>query len=485
MQSRFNINPFNELRGCSSGNPDSLLYSIPFQDEHIIYLPLQRLAFIANHSMADYCARFQSDPGTKVQPDFREAHRFLSSAGFFNPPMPIPQSNQDEKAFTPSTAVLLLTTSCNFRCLYCYASAGGKKDTLLSLEAGKKAIDIVCNNARTKNEQRFSLCFHGGGEPTLAREHMRALVEYARGKELQAHISLSTNGYWTAEERDWILSNIDDISLSCDGLKEIHDRQRPSGTGKGTFDVVFDTIRIMDKQKASYGIRLTVTESTVETLPRSIEFLCKETGCGNFQAEPAFNHGRARTGGQSVSSTNRFVDSFLSSYDIARQYGRTLFYSGARPSVITDTFCMAPYNALIINNENKATACYEIFHSTLELAPVFFTGEMSASGRLQIDHDKRRKLLATIRQRRAACRKCFCYWHCAGDCPAKTLTADGKGHLHFGSRCEVNRAITKEILVRFIHEAGGVWHGTVHEPSPFPSLAVIQPSDKRKNRNDD
>jgi uncharacterized protein len=233
----------------------------------------------------------------------------------------------------------------------------------------------------------------------------------------------------------------------------------------------------MDERETSYGIRLTVTESSVDTLPLSIEFLCKETGCRNIQVEPAFNHGRARADGQAVSSTERFVRAFVRAYDIMHRHGRKLFYSGARPTTLTSTFCTAPYTALIVNNEDKITTCYEVFHSSLALAPPFFIGEMSPSTAApEIDFEKRNRLLDTIEERRETCRVCFCYWHCAGDCPAKTLTADGKGHLAFGSRCDVNRAITRELLVRFIHEAGGVWQGAVREPTPFPSMYVAPES---------
>ena len=54
---------------------------------------------------------------------------------------------------------------------------------------------------------------------------------------------------------------------------------------------------------------------------------------------------------------------------------------------------------------------------------------------------------------------CFCFWHCAGDCPAETLTGDGTAHLRFGQHYDINRAITKELLVRLIFDAGGLWQG--------------------------
>jgi uncharacterized protein len=467
-----------ELR-CGGSAPEGKdwLYAVPCRGQFIIYLPLKRLAFIGNRSMVDYCGDLCVRPGSAPTRDDHAVYRFLESHGFFKPQLTVVPPRVGEELFHPSTAVLLLTTSCNFRCVYCYASAGGERGGLLPLEAGKAAIDAVCRNALEKREPYFSLCFHGGGEPSLPESLFRALVDHARAKELPANISLSTNGFWNRGQRDWILSNIDNVSLSCDGPASVHDLQRPLASGAPSFKEVFETIREMDRRKFSYGIRLTVTRTTVDTLPGSVEFLCKETGCRSIQAEPAFDHGRARAQRHDVTDKDRFVSSFLAAFDGARRNGRTLFYSGARPTSLADTFCTAPHNALIVNNEGMLTACYEVFHSSLELAPVFFIGRIHPDNRVAIDTRARERLLSAIRQRRDACAGCFCYWHCAGDCPAKILSPDGTDHVGYGLRCALNREITKEMLVRYIHEAGGVWHGHGNNEqfAPVPSIGAAAP----------
>ncbi len=450
-------------------------FVIPYKKKFIVYLPLKRLAFIANQTMVDFAAHVYRNPSSVAGSLHTGAGQFLESVGFFTPPSISVSSLETVPKFKPAIVVLLVTTSCNFHCVYCYASSGNKHGGVMPLETGYTAIDIACDNAKDSGASDFSLCFHGGGEPTLPWHHFRKMVQYARSRDLPAKISLSTNGYWNGQKRDWVLANIDDISLSFDGIAEIHNHQRPLRSGGNSFGKVFDTIKAMDKKKASYGIRLTVTESTVDMLPQSIEFLCRKTGCSSFQAEPAFDHGRAKTGKYALVSRNRFVKAFLLAYDIAIKHNRTLFYSGARPLSLTSTFCQAPFNALVVSKDGLLTTCYEIFDPSLEQSNGFFFGSLTPHKTIKMDRNKRQSLLDKIKERRKLCKRCFCYWHCAGDCPSKTLIGDEKGHLNFGGRCEINREITKELLIRYICESGGIWRGEDTQAAIFPASEAKGP----------
>ena len=49
---------------------------------------------------------------------------------------------------------------------------------------GKVAIDHACEEARRKNQPRFQVDFHGGGEPTIEWGTLKELTEYARSRSL-------------------------------------------------------------------------------------------------------------------------------------------------------------------------------------------------------------------------------------------------------------------------------------------------------------
>lgn len=435
------------------------VYVIPYQGKYLVYRPLKRLAFMANAALVNLIAELGNNPGKDGSARNPDSFRFLDAIGFLEPDPPVPSPTADEAFFKPTVAVCLLTTACNFRCIYCYASGGEGSTKELSFELGQRAIDAVCRNAVEMGQESFSLGFHGGGEPTLARGSFRKLVHYARSKELPCEITVASNGYWSRRQREWILDHLDQVSLSFDGTQALQDRQRPLSSGKGSFPVVMETIRAMDRREFPYGIRVTVTDAGIEQLPSAIEFLCRETDCRTFQVEPAFNHGRAHSNDLALNDNRRFATAFLEAYDVAFASGRHLYYSGARPWVITDRFCQAVDKALIVAPDGGLSACYEVYGREHPLAGAFFFGSLAADGSLTTEPEARKKLQDQIAERRTLCRDCFCYWHCAGDCPPKTLSPDGDGHRRFGARCDLNRLITLELLVRYIAAGHGLWQG--------------------------
>ena len=312
-------------------------------------------------------------------------------------------------------------------------------------------------NAQKMGQDHFLLGFHGGGEPTLAWQQLTTLVEYARQQELPCQVQLTTNGFWSRTQREWAISHIDEISLSFDGMPSLQNRQRPLADGRGSYTAVMETIQELDRLERPYGIRVTVTEDGMDQLAENITFLCANTHCNTFQVEPAFKQGRALVSQTAVKKNNAFARAFLHAWEIADAHDRHIYYSGARPWLITDQFCQAPESALIVGPDGFLTACYEICSKDHELAPQFFQGDLMSDGTMTLLYDQRQELLEKIAQRRESCRDCFCFWHCAGDCPSKTMSAGREGHLEYKARCDLNSEITKGLILRYIEKGDGLW----------------------------
>jgi len=437
-------------------------------EKFILYRPLTGLAFVGNRAMADLAlaaARGEPIPATRG-----EAIDFLRTIGFLDPdPPPPPPVSVD---FRPTTAVLLLTNQCQLRCTYCYAAAGELPRQELSVELGSAAIDYVYETAQTLKRSQFEVSFHGGGEPTVAWKVLQACTACARQKLLPAKVTLTSNGVWSPKQCEWIVHNLDGLSLSLDGDPETQDRQRPFASGRGSSARIMRTVAELDRHSFPYGIRMTAT-APWGNLPTDVRFLCGETDCQSMQVEPAFNTARGGHGRPSEAEGQAFVRAFMEASEIASRAGRRLFYSGARMGVVTSTFCTAPYGALIVNGLGELVACYEVSGHTHPLARLSTVGRIE-DGQVTVDEAARARLHRLMAERREACRDCFCHWSCAGDCYTRTFRFEPGGHLRREVRCHMNQSLTQQLLLRGIAAGNGVWHAPNRLPARNESLPVAE-----------
>jgi uncharacterized protein len=445
------------------------IYTVPIEGKFIIYRPLRRLAFVGNQAMADLTLelveRLATFESTEMPPPLtglsQEAVDFLQTIGFLEPDPPPPPPPRS--SYCPTTAVLLLTSRCNLRCTYCYASGGEGVLQDLSLDLARVVIDRVYQNAVDQGQPHFDLTFHGGGEPLQAWDTLQEATAYARAKDLPCRVSMVSNGVCTHGQREWLLDNLDSFSISFDGRSETQDAQRPFASGSGSFKAVMRTIAALDKAGFSYGIRMTATAPWRDKLPEDVRFVCEETGCPAMQVEPAFNTRRGVHQGPTLEESESFVHAFMEAFEIARMARRQLSYSGARPWLLTRTFCTAPHAALIANPEGKLVACYEITDQDHPLAELSTVGCIEGEHAV-VDERAREALLATLESRRAACHDCFCQWHCAGDCFTRGYTSSQGGLPGSSPRCHMNREITARILLWYIMNSDGVWRGQGAHP---------------------
>lgn len=421
----------------------------------IIYRPRVGMAFVGNQALADLVTRLanhaeDADRDPEVPDNVR---KFLQSVGFFQPD-PLEPPAQD-RAFRPTTAVLLMTNQCQLRCTYCYAAAGDYARQQITSELGFAVIDQVCGNAIELGRPQFELSLHGGGEPTVNWKVLQDCTAYARSKPLRAKITLTSNGIWSASQRAWILDNMDAVGISMDGMPATQDRQRPFCSGKPSSDHVLHTIAELDNREFEYGIRLTTT-APWQSLPEDVRFICENTGCQMMQVEPAFNTKRGGHSWPDAEETHGFVQAYLAAADVATQNERTLFTSSARLGTVAATFCTAPFDALIVNPFGQLVTCYEVASEAHALARISVIGRVE-KGEVVLDSAARDRLHDRMAARRQTCEGCFCYWSCAGDCYARAFAIQPEGHLVHGGRCDMNRAITRELLLRRIADNGGVW----------------------------
>ncbi len=418
---------------------------IPFQDKFLIYRPLRGLMFLGNRAMADCAERFCANHDRTVLADEPDVLKFFDSIGFTQPDPPGPP-DPDLTVFKPTSAALLMSNRCNLRCIYCYANGGETNNLDLDPAIGKRAIDVVADNARESENGSITITFHGGGEPTLHWNAMLELAEYAREKPVPSMLHIVTNGYWNEEQGKWLIDCIDGMTLSMDGGPETQNLQRPAAGGRPSFDRVMRSALQLTKAGYDFNARMTVIPERFDKLPEDVRFLCEETGCREIQAEPAFYEVRGAHSTAYREQGRRFTEAFLEAWQIAKDHGRFLYYSGARPEGVSAVFCNAPLGgSLTVNPMGQVTGCYETTGRDGQCGGVF--GHADASG-IYIDEEKRIEQMNAILHRKDKCRDCFCYYHCAGDCFTRGTPSEG-GEWPY-NRCEINRAVMLGLMLRML-----------------------------------
>lgn len=160
--------------------------------------------------------------------------------------------------------------TCNLNCDYCFASQGkyhGER-AIMSFETGKRALDFLVENSGTRRNLEVDFF---GGEPLMNFEVVKQLVQYARGIEKEKNknfrFTLTTNGVLIDDDViDFCNREMNNVVLSLDGRKEVHDRHRVDYSGKGSYDKVVPKFRefISKRTGGTYYMRGTYTHENVD-----------------------------------------------------------------------------------------------------------------------------------------------------------------------------------------------------------------------------
>lgn len=165
---------------------------------------------------------------------------------------------------------LHIAHDCNLACKYCFAEEGeyhGRR-ALMSYEVGKKALDFLIKSSG--NRRNLEVDFFGG-EPLMNFQVVKDLVKYGREQEKihnkHFRFTLTTNGVLLDDDiMAFANKEMDNVVLSIDGRKEIHDFMRPSRNGKGSYDLILPKfIKLAESRNQSkYYVRGTFTHNNLD-----------------------------------------------------------------------------------------------------------------------------------------------------------------------------------------------------------------------------
>lgn len=171
-----------------------------------------------------------------------------------------------------STIILNVNTGCNLACTYCYKEdlttpAKGQK---MAFETARASFELLLKQAVDRD--RVNVVFFGG-EPLSNMPLIREVVAYAipRARELGKTVdfSLTTNATLLTEDMvDWFNEHRFALTVSMDGPKALHDMNRKTVGGKGTYDLVSQKVRmLLSRYRARpVGVRVTLTRGVTDVI---------------------------------------------------------------------------------------------------------------------------------------------------------------------------------------------------------------------------
>ena len=165
---------------------------------------------------------------------------------------------------------LHIAHDCNLACKYCFAEEGeyhGRR-ALMDYETGKQALDFLIANSGLRRNLEVDFF---GGEPLMNWDVVKQLVAYGREQEKihdkHFRFTLTTNGVLLDDEvMEFANREMDNVVLSIDGRKEVHDKMRPFRKGAGSYDLIVPKFQKFadSRNQQRYYVRGTFTHHNLD-----------------------------------------------------------------------------------------------------------------------------------------------------------------------------------------------------------------------------
>ena len=372
-------------------------------------------------------------------------------------------ANQDDKrsiSDDPGSMInlaLFITTKCNLRCAYCYAS-GGEAEKTISRDIWHLALDhffsILSSDATNGQVDRkyVNLVIHGGGEPTVEFATLKEIVaefcDRARAAGLIPSVAMSTNGTYGDSIQEWIIENDINVTISLDGPRDIQNRLRPFRSGQPSYDIVVRNLQGLIMAGMTVSVRSTITNEALETMEATTELVC-QLGLSAVHFETFTLIGRCATSFFSRPDAKQFAEKFLKCFLLGLKLDVDVRYSGMRYFEDSNRrYCGACGHNFCVTPDGNITTCYEVLNSKDPAASVFFIGKVDPiQGRLVLDQARIEQLKQRVAENMEACRGCFLKNHCAGDCPVKSFRHSNRDlYSPDPYRCQIAKRVNKQII---------------------------------------
>ncbi len=330
---------------------------------------------------------------------------------------------------------------CNLRCRYCFADEGAYHSAreFMSEETAKKAIDFLIENSGDRKVLEVDFF---GGEPLMCLDTIKNVVYYAkekaaaRGKKFL--FTTTTNALLLNEEAiEFFNAEMENVVLSLDGRKQVHDAIRKTVNGKGSYDFVINNIRNFVKSRGDkhYYVRGTFTAKNLD-FSKDVLFLA-DNGFDSISMEPVVTDIddlaiKEEHLPEILEEYERLCDEYLERYE--RGEGFNFFHfnvdlEGGPCLSKRVSACGAGNEYFSVAPNGDIYPCHQFVGDEK-----FKMGNVNGGA---LNADIRSTFAQNCLFTREKCDKCFAKYICSGGCSANNYHFEGDMNKPYGVTCEM------------------------------------------------
>ncbi len=339
------------------------------------------------------------------------------------------------------SAWLHVTNACNLRCTYCYVA---KSDEAMTEEIGLAAIDAVFRSALA-NDYRAVWLKYGGGEASLNLALVDRMQRHALGLGtrlgIAVHGKVLSNGTVLTTRR---LQHIRDLGLglmvSLDGMEAIHDQQRPTIAGRGSFRLALASLERALALGLCPDVSITVTGASVAGLPDLLRWILPRDLPFSINFVRPLERGVSRQ--ELQLDERRIIDGMRAAFaviaeNLPRRSLLGALLDRAHLGAAHERTCAAGQNYLVIDHQGRIATCQmELAHPVADLSTpdplALIRADRSGVQNLPVDQKE-------------GCRTCEWRYWCAGGCAVATYRATGRYDVR-SPNCGIYTALYGDVL---------------------------------------
>jgi uncharacterized protein len=248
------------------------------------------------------------------------------------------------------TVVLQPTPFCNINCRYCYLP---QRDAtiVMPLETIIALFEKIF--ASGWSSPCLTIIWHAGEPLVLPISYYEAAFEAIEARcppSIQLRHCVQTNGMLLAQDWcDFIKKWHIGMGVSIDGPRHLHDANRVTRAGKGTFDRTLDGIRLLRRENVPFHVITVLSEKSMHVPEEMLDFYISEgidDVCFNVEESEGIHISGLLSSSNPADSFRHFLDRF---WTLSRQSSQIQFIREV-DGMITRIFrpeCASPDNAQV------------------------------------------------------------------------------------------------------------------------------------------